>query len=130
MAVTSKKIAYALFSLSEQGYDPEKLAKAFFSYATSSNMAYIVPNVIRHLELLNERRQREMSLSVETAFPLTKDTENAIKELLNADNESVLNSTVNGDLIGGFVAKYDNAIYDTSIKTQLKILRQKLITNS
>ncbi|MDX1536046.1 MAG: F0F1 ATP synthase subunit delta [Candidatus Spechtbacterales bacterium] len=128
MALSSKKIARALFSLSEEGIDAEELGNAFWRYADSSNLLYVVPNVIRHLELLNERKKKEKTLFIKTAFPVSEETKKEIERFLHVDENVESDVELDTELIGGFVAKYNNAIYDASIKTQINTLRKKLIS--
>lgn len=129
MAINSKKTAYALFALSEEGYDPSKIAEVFWGYAVSSNVLYIVPNVIRHLELLNERKKKEKTLSIQAPYPLSEDVQEQIRRLMKAPEGSSAEISLDKSLIGGFTARYDNAIYDASIKNQLETLKKELISN-
>lgn len=133
MALTSKKIARALFALSEdqtdtssEGYSSEELADAFIKYASSSNILYMVPNVIRHLELLNKRKAEEKKLIISTVFPISEEMKKEIRRFLDVKPGADSTVKVDKSLIGGFIARYNNAVYDASLKNQISTLKKKL----
>lgn len=71
-------------------------------------------------------------LDVKSAFPLSDN----IKEILLKKFETIFNKKIEADfvqdhnLLGGFVVRYRDTVYDASIKHQLEKLRQNLISGS
>lgn len=72
-------------------------------------------------------------VDVTSAAPMSDDElariRKAIADQLPADADIRLNTTVDPDLIGGFVVSLDNKRLDASIKNELKQLRLKLFSN-
>jgi len=71
-------------------------------------------------------------LEVKSAFQLSEE----IKEILLKKFESIFNKKIEADfsqdknLIGGFVVRFRDTVYDASIKHQLEKLKQSLISGS
>ncbi len=71
-------------------------------------------------------------LDIKSAFPLSED----LKEILLKKFESIFNKKIEAvfsqedNLIGGFLVKYRDTVYDASIKHQLEKLKQNLISGS
>jgi F-type H+-transporting ATPase subunit delta len=71
-------------------------------------------------------------LDVKSAFPLSDD----IKEVLLKKFETIFNKKIEADfaqddnLLGGFVVRFRDTVYDASIKHQLEKLKQNLISGS
>lgn len=71
-------------------------------------------------------------LDVKSAFPLSED----IKEVLLKKFEAIFNKKIEAEftqhenLLGGFVVRFRDTVYDASIKHQLEKLKQNLISGS
>lgn len=80
-------------------------------------------------ELLSERQQ-VVRADVTSAEPLTPERAAAIEhKLASVTGKRVsLKTTVDKDLIGGLVAKVGGTVYDASIATQLKKMKERLTT--
>jgi F-type H+-transporting ATPase subunit delta len=80
-------------------------------------------------ELLAER-QNVVRAEVTSAEPLPRDRAEAIEKKLAAltGKRVAMTTTVNRDIIGGVVARVGSTVYDASIATQLKKLRDRLTT--
>jgi F-type H+-transporting ATPase subunit delta len=80
-------------------------------------------------ELLSER-QHVVHADVTSAEPLTPERTAAIEQKLAAvtGKRVSLKTAVDKNLIGGLVAKVGGTVYDASIATQLKKMRERLTT--
>jgi F-type H+-transporting ATPase subunit delta len=80
-------------------------------------------------ELLSER-QHLVHADVTSAEPLTPERTAAIEQKLAAvtGKRVSLKTAVDKNLIGGLVAKVGGTVYDASIATQLKKMRERLTT--
>ncbi len=67
--------------------------------------------------------------SLTTAVPLSKEAENKMKKKLLTDKEDTLEFTtsVDPDILGGFVFDYDTYRFDASVATQLKRVKNQLL---
>lgn len=72
-----------------------------------------------------------VNVEVQTVFDLTEDQKEKLKNRI----EKVLNKKarfrikIHPEVIGGFIAKVNDTVYDASVKHQLEILKQKLLKN-
>ena len=75
-------------------------------------------------------RQNVVRAEVTSADPLTPERLHAIEQRLAAvtGKRVAMTTKVSKDLIGGIVARVGGTVYDASIATQLKKLRERLVT--
>ena len=91
-----------------------------------------VRSVARAARDMYDERLGRVRVFVETAHPLdgqsTLEITNQLRGMLSA--EPVLELKVNPELIGGVILRVGDTVYDGSVATQLKQLRQKIIDRS
>lgn len=82
----------------------------------------------RFIDLRNEHLGI-VELLVRTAFELNEGQKKILKERFEKilDKKTVMNFKVDKDLIGGFVARVDDTVYDASLKHQLELLKKEFI---
>ena len=83
---------------------------------------------IKFLELRDER-QGIVNVDVQTAFDMSDQQKSELKTKL----EQMLNKKVRfkihtvPEVVGGFIAKVDDTVYDASVKHQLEILKRQFL---
>jgi F-type H+-transporting ATPase subunit delta len=97
--------------------------------AERDRLPLLVDLATRYRELLMER-QNIVSAEVTTAEPLSPDRTSAIeKQLATLTGKRVTITTkVDDSILGGMVARVGSTVYDGSIATQLKKIRERLAT--
>jgi F-type H+-transporting ATPase subunit delta len=82
-------------------------------------------------DLLDERARR-VRIYVESAVPLQDDQKNRLREELRARYtfEPLLEAHVNPELLGGLRIRIGDMLFDSSIRTQLAIIRNQIIARS
>ncbi|HNW71843.1 MAG TPA: F0F1 ATP synthase subunit delta [Candidatus Paceibacterota bacterium] len=123
--IKSKQLARALFELSEKKI--ENLDAKFFDFIEKRNLQAQLPSVLYHFEKIIEQDREKKGIQIEVAHEIKNDTVNGIKKYLKAENLPEV-VKIKKELIGGFRAKWNGVIYDSSILTGLKKL-EKNITN-
>jgi F-type H+-transporting ATPase subunit delta len=85
----------------------------------------------RFLELKDEHLG-EVQVSVKTAYEFSKEQKQALIENLEKTlNKKVrLTFTIDEDLIGGFVAKAGDTLFDASLQHQLELLKKRFLFGS
>jgi F-type H+-transporting ATPase subunit delta len=103
--------------------------KKFLKYIVMDGMAMILPDIIRlSLTLYNEKKKKAKA-TVFSPVDITGDIESRLKASLknitskDVDIEYVSDPT----LLGGFIVKVGSTMYDSSIKGQLRLLKDELI---
>jgi F-type H+-transporting ATPase subunit delta len=110
------------------GYAPI-VSKLLVLLADRDRLALLPEISATYHEMLAER-QNVVHAEVTSAEPLSREKVEAIeKKLATVTGKRVsMNMKVNKDLIGGVVARVGGTVYDASIATQLKKIRERLTT--
>jgi F-type H+-transporting ATPase subunit delta len=92
----------------------------------------LVRPIHRAARELNERRQGRVRVVVSTAAPIEDDLATRIAQRIRPllDGEPVVERVVDPSLVGGVVVRVADTVYDASVATQLKNLRQQMIDRS
>jgi len=122
--IKSKQLAKALYELGEEKI--ENLDAKFFDFIEKRKLQAQLPSVLYHLEKIAELDREKKGIQIEVAHEIKNETIKHIKTFLKADHlpEVIKNKK---ELIGGFRAKWNGMIYDSSIKTGLKKLEETII---
>jgi F-type H+-transporting ATPase subunit delta len=90
----------------------------------------LVPEMVNAYHELLMTRQNVVRAEVTSAEPLAKERVDAIeKRLATLTGKRVMMVTkVDADILGGVVARVGSTVYDASIATQLKKIRERLTT--
>ncbi|WP_372774703.1 ATP synthase F1 subunit delta [Mangrovibacterium sp.] len=105
------------------------LTLKFLELITSNKREIHLPGICRNVLNLYRQDQGIKSAIVTTATELNATIFAQVKELLEVELKSPieLSKQVNPDLIGGFIIRIDDQQVDTSIATQLRKVRAKLL---
>jgi F-type H+-transporting ATPase subunit delta len=89
----------------------------------------IVPDVARELALMIDEKVGRVTAEVTSATPLAPGQADELrKKLEQLSGKSVqLSTEQDAELLGGVVAKVGDIIYDGSLRTQLRRMRQELL---
>ncbi len=85
----------------------------------------------KYLQLRDEKLGI-VNVDVRTAFELTEQQKNELKSKI----EKMLNKTarlrvkIEPEVVGGFIAQVNDTVYDASVRHQLDILKQQLLSSS
>lgn len=122
--IKSKQLAKALYDLSLEKV--ENLDVKFFDFIERKNLKAQLPSVLYHFKKIAKLDNEKKSIQIEVAHDLKSDTVKQIKSFLKVDHlpEVIKNKK---ELIGGFRAKWGGVIYDASISTSLKKLKETII---
>lgn len=127
--ISSKHLAQALYQLSKETTDTERIVRAFLEYLEKYKLQALLGGTLRHLERIQSNQEKFNYLEIVSGLPIDKEITEEIKTKLKVDIHSKTEKKIDGALIGGFIATYKGFIYDASLKKQLYLLRTKLIEN-
>jgi F0F1-type ATP synthase delta subunit len=122
--IKSKQLAKALFELSLA--DTKNLDSKVVEFIEKRKLKAQIPSVLYHLDKIIELEKEKHGIQIETAHVIKPETVKKIKTFLNASDLSEV-LKVKKDLIGGFRAKYNGVIYDASIATGIKKLKEAIV---
>ena len=88
----------------------------------------LLPLILHQSHVMNEQRQGKRRVEVRTAVELKDDQLEKIRRQLNEQFsfEPVLVPTVDPSLIGGIVIQVGDTIYDSSLRSRMKQLAERL----
>lgn len=88
----------------------------------------LLPLVLETSRREHERRTGRQRVQVTSAKPLSDSSLEAIRERLKTtfEFEPIIRSETDPSLLGGLVIRIGNTVYDSSLKTRLKSLRERL----
>lgn len=125
---SARQWASALAALSDT-HESEQVADAFVAYAHEKDIGHLVPAILAHLARIAERATTHESLVVAGAHELDAPTLEAIRTFVGAPHTAPVHTSINQELIGGFVAEHGGKVYNGSIARQLETLRASLATS-
>jgi F-type H+-transporting ATPase subunit delta len=114
------------------GGKASKLFLNFLKVVAKHGRLDILRDIRRQARCLLDKRLGRVPVTVTTATPLNPDTlqslTGALRQLIGGD--PVITASVDPETIGGIVVRVGDTIYDASIFTQLKNVRQQMIDRS
>jgi F-type H+-transporting ATPase subunit delta len=102
----------------------------FIEFVISKKRENLIRSIGNRFLELRDEHLGITSVLVTTVLEFTGDQKNVLREIL----EKILGKKVNltfrkdADLVGGFIAKSGDTLYDASIKHQLKLLKKKFLS--
>jgi F0F1-type ATP synthase delta subunit len=128
--IKSRTIAKALISMTEDdGINSEKIAESFLNFVERNNLAHQLPTIMFHLKLENKRREKERELSITLTEEVSPNLLDRIREYVGASQKTKVRVGFDKGIIGGFIAKHRNKLYDASLESHLGKLRVALKSN-
>ena len=107
-----------------------KDSMAFIDFIVSKKRENLIEAIGQRFLELRDDHLGIANVEVTTATDFSSDQ----KEVLRKKMENILNKKVqlkfktDSELIGGFIAKVDDTLYDASIRHQLELLKKQLLT--
>jgi F-type H+-transporting ATPase subunit delta len=109
-----------------------EMSLAFLAIITKNQRANLIFEISFNYIQLFKTHNRILPVEVHSAVPLGNDMIENIKRSIIAESwdEIELTEVINPALIGGFVVKGNNKIFDVSVASKLRNLRKELIDDS
>jgi len=101
----------------------------FVIFLTNSRVAAALPDIVKTASAIYLEKMKQARATVFTPVEVTKTHEGrlkaALKKLIDRDVE--MDYVIDTSLLGGFLVKVGSTMYDSSIKGQLRLLKDELI---
>ena len=121
----NKIYAEALYEMLEKEAGTEGVISSFLNILKNKSQLHRVNKIINEFEKIFNQKNSIAKLKVTSAYRLDRNVIDKIAKALNI-SQYELETDTNKDLIGGFVARYNDNLIDLSIKNNLNKLNQKL----
>ncbi len=101
----------------------------FVMYLSELGVIPALPAIIRSATNLYFEKKKKAKAVVMTPIGIGKEQENSLKSSLKKmiDRDVDIEYVMDPSLLGGILVKVGSTMYDTSIKSQLRLLRDELI---
>ncbi len=101
----------------------------FIKFVVDKNREDILSNIIEKFLELRDQKLGLIRVKVKTSFDFTNEQkeklEKRLEQMLNKKTE--LSFVVDKSVIGGFIAKVGDTVYDASVKHQLELLKKEFL---
>ena len=91
------------------------------------NRAGMLERILSEYQKLLLKRNALSEMEVKSAAPLSAEMKKAIFEKMGAPKETAMKETVDPSLVGGVTVKYNDTLFDTSLRRKLTQLEQALL---
>lgn len=113
----------------------DKISKESLDYllfVTSKGREDILIEILEKFFELKDDFQKVARIQITTSYEFTTDQRNQLTEKFEAllNKKVILSFSVDNKLIGGFVAKVGDTIYDASVVHQLELLKKQFLQGS
>ncbi len=114
----------------EKGF--QKTTMAFIKIVLKKNRSFVLRLIFQQFSELYRAHKGIVQATMYTAMPVGDNIKAQIGTFLKNQTQKTveLESSVDPDLLGGFVLRYEDKLLDASVSTQLKTLRHHLIHNN
>lgn len=102
----------------------------FIEFIVSKKRENLIEAIGKRFLELKDDHLGIANVGVTTATEFSSEQKDVLKKKLEKilDKKVRLNFKSNSELVGGFIAKVDDTLYDASIKHQLELLKKQLLT--
>jgi ATP synthase F1 delta subunit len=101
----------------------------FILHLSEVRVIKALPEIIRMATSLYLEKKKKAKAIVMTPLQVTKEQENKLRSSLKkiTDRELDIEYEIDPSLLGGILVRIGSTMYDTSIKSQLRLLKDELI---
>jgi F-type H+-transporting ATPase subunit delta len=125
----AKEHKATVISLISKNYDFAKTLKKFLDFVVVKNRLFFIEKIVESFLNLVSKNKGELKAKFISAKKLSEEEEQKIQNELSKDFKSKLSISYSYDpsLIAGLIIQVGSIMVDTSVKTKLKQLEQKMI---
>lgn len=123
---SSREIGKHAFFELLNGESANNVAEALNVFLTERNLRQLLPDIIRHVERELEESKKQDVVKIISSHDLSTKLQNEIRNSIDAEDAEI-ETSVDPQIISGFIARYKGRLFDASGKRQLESLKNKLI---
>ncbi len=104
----------------------------FIKFVVDKNREDILDSIIEKFLELRDEKLGLVRVEVKTSFDFTEEQKEKLRKRLEniLNKKAHLNFIVDKTIVGGFIAKVGDTVFDASIKHQLELLRKEFLQGS
>jgi F-type H+-transporting ATPase subunit delta len=104
----------------------------FIEFIVDKNREYLLESIVEKFLEMRDEKLGIVRVDVKTSFDFTDEQKTKLKQRLEnmLNKKAHLKFTTDNTIIGGFIAKVGDTVYNASIKHQLELLRKEFLHGS
>lgn len=104
----------------------------FIKFIVDKNREYLLDSIIEKFLEIRDEKLGLVRVEIKTSFDFTDDQKTKLKQRLEKilNKKAQLNFHTDSTIVGGFVAKVEDTVYDASVKHQLELLKKEFLQGS
>jgi len=106
----------------------KKIAENLAAFLKTHQFSHLLPDVISHLQILEAKRQEQERFVIRTAYGISPTLVEEIRSYMGVPKDAAVSLEEDTNLMGGFVARYGEKVYDASHAHGLQLLTKTLLT--
>ncbi len=133
MKITPKQYAKSLFELIDSDKDEkinQKIIEKFIKTLIKNNQVSQFEKILKYFNNYWNSKNKIVQAEIQSIYNLDDDIikliKKYIKNKINKDNINIKNK-INKELIGGFIIKYEDKIFDNSLRSKIIKLKSNII---
>ena len=126
--ISPRAIAHSLIQAAQAGVSDDQISTVVDAFLHEYHLTDLLPAIVRQYEQLQQAALASETLTITTAFELSDELQSQISHALASATQPPITTTVDPQLIGGFIARYQGKEYDASLRTQLNQLHTHLVS--
>ncbi len=101
----------------------------FLKFVLKKNRETLLINILKRFVELKNTQMGIADIKIKVAFDINDEQKSKLKSKLESitGKKVSLNVKIDESIIGGFIAKHEDTIYDASVKHSLELLKKKFI---
>jgi len=105
------------------------LAMNFFHLIISKGRAKFIEGIYNCMNIIYNKENNIIKCQIVSAFELSDDTKKNIEQFLKdtTKGDIIADYIIDNSIIGGFLLRIEDKVYDTTIKNKLKKLKKSLL---
>jgi F-type H+-transporting ATPase subunit delta len=105
---------------------------SFLNFVVDKNREDILENIFEKFFALRNEKLGIAEVEIKTAFPFSSEQSELLKKNLEKllGKKVILSFITDATVIGGFIARVGDSVYDASIQHQLDLLKKKFLQGS
>jgi len=131
MKISAKQYALSLYQLTDKKNKEqiEKIVSDFILFLAKKNDLNKAKDIINQLDLLFKIETGELKVDLISARELLPEVIGKLKvylEKISGANQILLSEKIDPEIIGGFIARYEDKVIDGSLKHNLLYFQKQL----
>ncbi|MFZ0453106.1 MAG: ATP synthase F1 subunit delta [Ignavibacteriaceae bacterium] len=102
----------------------------FLRFVVLKNREYFLPGILENFMELYDEKLGIVNVIVKTAFEFDDEQKRLLKEKLEKflDKNTRIGYSLDENIVGGFIARIGDTVYDASLRHQLELLKKQFLS--